>query len=372
MASDWHVSKDRQQTGPFTSAELRKMVASGQLGSDDFVWKEGMQDWVPASKIKGLFVNASVTAASPVAASFNQSELVAPVQTRISAAINTWRNLNAPTKIGIASVCAGLLLVVFCAGILALIQGPSDEARSEASSKARKQQEAKERQELIAFVELGNSLWNEGKKEEAVAEYKRALNFRGEELRWAPFYNEVGDAEKPTVLQRTIEFEFSNGNTSAASHLINEAVRHDVSVSFNSQEVNRLVIDAKAKRALDEAKREAQNKIDDAEREGRKRAEKNEAEPQGPAKSSGWTMFANGSLTKAKYDKIKEGMSYAEVKGIIGEDGEEMASSKMDGVSGVVPSISTKMYVWKNSNGSNMNAMFQNGRMIQKAQFGLK
>ena len=29
------------------------------------------------------------------------------------------------------------------------------------------------------------------------------------------------------------------------------------------------------------------------------------------------------------------------------------------------------MYSWKNANGSNMNAMFQDGRLISKAQFGL-
>jgi len=76
-------------------------------------------------------------------------------------------------------------------------------------------------------------------------------------------------------------------------------------------------------------------------------------------------------VTKANYNEIQEGMSYAQVVSIIGSEGEEMASNKMDGVPGVMPSISTKMYSWKNFDGSNMNAMFQNDRLIQKAQFGL-
>jgi hypothetical protein len=29
------------------------------------------------------------------------------------------------------------------------------------------------------------------------------------------------------------------------------------------------------------------------------------------------------------------------------------------------------MYSWKNRNGSNMNAMFQDGELVTKAQFGL-
>jgi hypothetical protein len=30
------------------------------------------------------------------------------------------------------------------------------------------------------------------------------------------------------------------------------------------------------------------------------------------------------------------------------------------------------MYSWKNADGSNMSAMFQNGQLIAKAQFGLR
>ena len=392
MPGVWFVLEGDRHNGPFTSAEFRERAATGQLRPHDLVWKEGMPDWIPASKIKGLFAaapvtvispaattarwigsrrwqrTAPVTVISPAATTSGESELAAPERTRVAAAVNGWRNLSALAKVGIASASAGLLVVVFCVGVLTLFQGRSDSASFE---RKREKQKEKEQHELAGHIELGHSLWNEGKKAEAVAEYKLALNYRGESYS-QPFFYLVGDTDKPTVLQRTIEDELANGNTSVASHLIKEAIVHWVSLSFNSPEANGLFADIKAERALDEAKREAQNKVDDAEREVRKRTEKSETEPQGPAKGSGWTMFTNGSLTKAKYDKIKEGMSYVEVKGIIGGDGEEMGSSKMDGVSGVVPSISTKMYAWKNSNGSNMNAMFQNDRLIQKAQFGLK
>jgi hypothetical protein len=69
-------------------------------------------------------------------------------------------------------------------------------------------------------------------------------------------------------------------------------------------------------------------------------------------------------VSKAKYDSISEGMSYEQVKGIIGASGEELSRSDLAG-------IKTVMYQWMNPNGSNMNAMFQNGKLIQKAQFGL-
>jgi ribosomal protein L32 len=70
------------------------------------------------------------------------------------------------------------------------------------------------------------------------------------------------------------------------------------------------------------------------------------------------------TVTKAKYERLQEGMTYVQVLGIMGEAGEELSRSDIAG-------YSTVMYAWKNSNGSNMNAMFQNGRMVTKAQFGL-
>jgi hypothetical protein len=69
-------------------------------------------------------------------------------------------------------------------------------------------------------------------------------------------------------------------------------------------------------------------------------------------------------VTKAEFDRIKEGMSYDEVVKVIGAPGEQLSSNDLAG-------IKTVMYSWANSSGSNMNAMFQNDKLIQKAQFGL-
>lgn len=71
------------------------------------------------------------------------------------------------------------------------------------------------------------------------------------------------------------------------------------------------------------------------------------------------------TITGVKYESIQDGMSYAQVRAIIGEAGEELSRSDIAG-------YTTVMYSWKNSNGSNMNAMFQNGRLVNKAQFGLR
>lgn len=70
------------------------------------------------------------------------------------------------------------------------------------------------------------------------------------------------------------------------------------------------------------------------------------------------------AITRAKYYRIQDGMSYEQVRAIIGAAGEEISRSSLAG-------YTTVMYSWKNSNGSNMNVMFQNGRLVNKAQFGL-
>ena len=65
--SEWYYTSAGQQTGPVTSAQLKQAAQSGQLTPNDLVWKDGMPDWVPATKLKGIFDGASAAAAAPVA-----------------------------------------------------------------------------------------------------------------------------------------------------------------------------------------------------------------------------------------------------------------------------------------------------------------
>ncbi|WP_210215625.1 DUF3862 domain-containing protein [Mongoliimonas terrestris] len=75
---------------------------------------------------------------------------------------------------------------------------------------------------------------------------------------------------------------------------------------------------------------------------------------------------ATCEVSKAQYDQLKNGMTLAEAVRVLGCEGEEMSSSEIAG-------ISTVMFMWWGASfGGNMNAMFQNGKMVTKAQFGLK
>jgi ribosomal protein S27E len=55
VTAGWHYVRDGQSIGPLSAIQLRQMAISGQLQPQDLVWKQGMEDWVAAGKIAGLF-----------------------------------------------------------------------------------------------------------------------------------------------------------------------------------------------------------------------------------------------------------------------------------------------------------------------------
>lgn len=51
---DWFFQQAGATRGPIDQAGLVAMIVSGQLASDTEIWKEGMSEWVPASRISGF------------------------------------------------------------------------------------------------------------------------------------------------------------------------------------------------------------------------------------------------------------------------------------------------------------------------------
>jgi hypothetical protein len=74
-------------------------------------------------------------------------------------------------------------------------------------------------------------------------------------------------------------------------------------------------------------------------------------------------------VSKAEFDQIQNGMSYDEVKAIIGSDGEVLSESGQAG-----DQFHTIMYKWDGEKGfgANANFMFQAGKLQNKSQAGLK
>ena len=77
------------------------------------------------------------------------------------------------------------------------------------------------------------------------------------------------------------------------------------------------------------------------------------------------TKKDNSKLTLDKFNKLKTDMSYDQVVKILDSKGEVMSESEVGG-------IKTVMYTWKGPFGANMNATFQNDKLMSKAQLGLE
>jgi len=55
MDTQWYYTNQAQRLGPVSPEQLKQLVVSGRLQPSDMVWKEGMTQWAPASRVKGLF-----------------------------------------------------------------------------------------------------------------------------------------------------------------------------------------------------------------------------------------------------------------------------------------------------------------------------
>lgn len=75
-------------------------------------------------------------------------------------------------------------------------------------------------------------------------------------------------------------------------------------------------------------------------------------------------------VTKEEFEVLYTGMTYSQVVKVVGFDGE--LGSQVGIGAGVGNEYNTELYTWSNPDGSNMNATFQGGGLVSKAQYGLK
>src|SRR5688572_28953574 len=68
MPADWFCEIDGAQHGPVTAVQLKQLASAGKLKPNHPVWKEGMQNKVPARSVKGLFDGPPTPAPTSAAA----------------------------------------------------------------------------------------------------------------------------------------------------------------------------------------------------------------------------------------------------------------------------------------------------------------
>lgn len=50
----WFVMDGDQQQGPFDLQAMRELVLAGNLDPGEYVWADGMPDWMPAGEVPAL------------------------------------------------------------------------------------------------------------------------------------------------------------------------------------------------------------------------------------------------------------------------------------------------------------------------------
>jgi TM2 domain-containing membrane protein YozV len=101
MASEWYYSHNGERHGPVSTSQLKELAAGGRLRPEDLVWKDGMETWAPAGKVKGLLL-AVGAAPAPAHASARPADVepAPPPAGDIS---------NRQLAVGLTAICGGWL-----------------------------------------------------------------------------------------------------------------------------------------------------------------------------------------------------------------------------------------------------------------------
>ncbi len=63
----WYVVRAGQQDGPYSESDIQGLLASGEVESDTYTWREGFADWIPLSSVEELRHLLSGGAVEPAA-----------------------------------------------------------------------------------------------------------------------------------------------------------------------------------------------------------------------------------------------------------------------------------------------------------------
>jgi hypothetical protein len=102
------VNRDGTMTGPFTEKELRRHWANGVIHPEDYVWKEGMSDWVVLGSYFGI---PAMSPGGHSVSGFSGNRLHHPSMERSGSFLKT--RLVLPLILAVIGMLVTLFLVVF-------------------------------------------------------------------------------------------------------------------------------------------------------------------------------------------------------------------------------------------------------------------
>lgn len=62
--TQWLVMQGEEQLGPYTGTQLVEFATNGNITPETLVWAEGMENWLPAGQVEGLFPAVAAEATS--------------------------------------------------------------------------------------------------------------------------------------------------------------------------------------------------------------------------------------------------------------------------------------------------------------------
>jgi hypothetical protein len=113
----WYYHHLGVNHGPVDLAHLQFLASGGQITADSMVWKEGLPDWLPASRVPGL-IKAPVAS---VGQSFQQAPMYV---TAMQPAVAASPDIPRVSGLAVASLVLGILWIGGLGSILALVFGP--------------------------------------------------------------------------------------------------------------------------------------------------------------------------------------------------------------------------------------------------------
>src|SRR5262249_46293119 len=121
---EWFFSKNGQQHGPVGSQRLKELASTGTIAPTDLIWREGMAEWQPASKIRDLFSTKSQEKQNSTSATQGTKSVKRPKSAETNDKPSRPQVISEPAKTNklwiVALAGGGVLLMLFC-GCLGLI-----------------------------------------------------------------------------------------------------------------------------------------------------------------------------------------------------------------------------------------------------------
>lgn len=74
MAAKWYRTVAGKDVGPIDAATLVALAASGDIHPDEMIWRNGLEEWVPAKKVKGLKFPDTTPIVSVIEPEFDATE----------------------------------------------------------------------------------------------------------------------------------------------------------------------------------------------------------------------------------------------------------------------------------------------------------